>query len=156
MFRHNRSTKKLSIPYLVITLLAISTTVGALATTFNPESAVFENQTCQHNKCLKFNLELINNSWEFLVREVTPSCCSYTATNVTISTQVSLSESPYKMAEATTTTRNTDEDYEGPPEIDDARVTFSVDGLYQNQLVLALLQHQQRSLFQNQQRKKQR
>ena len=63
---------------------------------------------------------------------MTPSCCSYTATNVTIFTQVPLSESPYKMAETTpATTRDTDRDYEGPPEIDDARVTFSKDGFPQ-------------------------
>ena len=69
MFHNKRSTQNLTITYLKIKLFAISTTDGALiATTFNPESAVFENQTCQHNKCLKFNLKLINNSWEFLVR----------------------------------------------------------------------------------------
>ena len=132
MFTHKRSTQNLPINYLLITLLAISTTVEALATTYNPEEAVFENQTCIHNRCLKFNLESINHTWEFFAREVTPSCCSYTATNVTIFTQLPLSESPYKMAETTpTTTRDTDRDYKGPPEIDDARVTFSKDGFPQ-------------------------
>ena len=126
MFTHKRSTQIFNIPYHVITLLAIPTTVAALATTFNPESAVFENQTCQHNKCIKFNLERINNSWEFLAREVTPSCCSFTPTNVTIKTQVSISDSHYKMAEADPTTTNTNyEDYDGPPVIDDARVSVS-------------------------------
>ena len=129
MFTHKRSTQIFDIPYQVFTLLAITTTVGTIATTYNPESAVFANQTCQHNKCLKFNLIQIGDSWEFVVREVTPSCCSYAARNVTLFTQVSLSKSPYKMANATpTTTRDTEEDYGGPPVIDDARVTFSVDG----------------------------
>ena len=128
MFTYN-STQKFEITYLIITLLAIKTTVATLVTTFNPEAAVFENQTCQHNKCLKFNLIQIGNSWEFVTREVTPSCCLYAAINVTLLTQVPLSKSPYKMANATPTTRrNTEEDYEGPPQIDDARVTFSVDG----------------------------
>ena len=128
MFTSKR-TQKFEITYLIITLLAIKTTVATLVTTFNPEAAVFANQTCQHNKCLKFNLIQIGDSWEFVVREVTPSCCSFAARNVTLFTQVSLSNSPYKMANATPTTRrDTEEDYEGPPMIDDARVTFSEDG----------------------------
>ena len=128
MFTH-KSTQKFKITYLIITLLAIKTTVATLVTTFNPEAAVFENQTCQHNKCLKFNLIQIGNSWEFVTREVTPSCCSYAAINVTLLTQVPLNKSPYKMANATpTTSRDTEEDYEGPPQIDDVRVTFSEDG----------------------------
>ena len=128
MFTYKR-TQKFEITYLIITLLAIKTTVATLVTTFNPEAAVFENQTCQHNKCLKFNLIQIGNSWEFVTREVTPSCCSYAAINVTLLTQVPLNKSPYKMANATpTTSRDTEEDYEGPPQIDDVRVTFSEDG----------------------------
>ena len=126
MFTHKRSTQYFNIPYHVITLLAIPTTVAALATTFNPESAVFENQTCQHNRCIKFNLELINNSWEFLATEVTPSCCTFTPKNVTISTQVSLSDSHYKMVEAEPTTTGTNyEDYNGPPVIVDASISVS-------------------------------
>lgn len=129
MFTYEKSTQNFKITYLLIKLLAITTTFGTLATTYDPFSAVFENQTCQHNKCIKFNLELINDSYNFVANEVTPSCCSYQARNVTISTQIPLIDSPYKMASATpTTSRETNQDYEGPPEITDARVTFSVDG----------------------------
>ena len=98
-----QTTKKLTISYLVITLLTISTTVCEVATEYNPHTAVFVNQTCQHNKCYKFNLKLVQGSWKFLAREVTPSCCAYRAHNVTLYSQVTLRDSPYTMAEATTT-----------------------------------------------------
>ena len=126
----NQSTKKLSISNLVITLLTISKTVYELATTFNPESADFENQTCKHNKCIIFNLELVQYSWQILPWEVTPSCCTYRAHNMTLYSQVTLWNSPYKMAEATTTPPQiVEEDYQGPPEIDEVEVRFSEDCL---------------------------
>ena len=112
-----QTTKQLTISYVVITLLAISKTVCELATEFNPQTAVFPNQTCQQNKCYKFNLELVQGSWQFLAREVTPSCCAYRAHNVTLYSQVTLRDSPYTMAEASTMPpQDYEEDYTGPPE----------------------------------------
>ena len=72
---------------------------------------------------------MVQNSWTFLAREVTLSCCTYRAHNVTLYGQVTLRDSPYTMADATTMPPQiVEEDYQGPPEIDEVEVTFSEDG----------------------------
>ena len=126
MFR-NQPTQIFCIPYLIIKLLAISQTTCELTPGFNPLTAVFENQTCQQNKCYKFNLETVQGEWQFVVRQVNPSCCKYTGHNITLYSQVKLQDSPYRIAEATTLPpQDYEESYTGPPEIND--VTFTVEG----------------------------
>ena len=118
----NQTTKILGISYLIITLLAISQAICELATGFNPQSAVFVNQICKHNNCYKFNLETVQGQWHFLVREVTPLCCKYTEQNVTLFSQVTLQDSFYTMAEATTMPpQDYEEDHQGPRRLQRSR-----------------------------------
>ena len=99
-----QTTQKCNIAYLFLTLLTISKTNCEIPTGIDPQTAVFPNQTCQNDKCYKFNLELIQGNWTFVVQEVTPSCCAFAPHNVTIVSQVTLDASPYRIAETTHTT----------------------------------------------------
>ena len=96
-----------NVAYLILTLITISKTNCILPPGLDPLTAVFHNQTCQDNKCYKFNLELLQGSWKFLVQEVKPSFCAFVPHNVTIVSQVTLEASTYRMAETTHTTTNT-------------------------------------------------
>ena len=128
MTPYRKSTKNLNTIYiLTLAFLTIEHTSSQLAPGVTHENAVFPNQTCQDGKCYKFNLELVQEQWEFLAHVVTPSCCAYSAHNVSYISQVALADSPYKMEETTAMPPQDDQTVDpGLPEI--SEITFKVEG----------------------------
>ena len=130
-----QTTQKFNFAYLILTLLTISKTNSELPPGLDPQTAIFPNQTCQNDKFYKFNLELIQGNWKFLLQEVTPSCCAFVPHNVTTVSQVTLEASTYRMAETTHNTmppqQDYEEDYTGPPQISDITARFSTKGFPQ-------------------------
>ena len=110
MFPPNPSTQNAKlIITLAIAIVSISHTTSSLNKDINYQTVVFENQSCHEGLCIKFNFENINSEWQFLAQPVVPSCCGYTAINVSYLSQVTLVNSPYTMAETTAIPQYDDE-----------------------------------------------
>ena len=108
---------------LAIAIVSISHTTSTLSKDINYQTVVFPNQSCHEGLCIKFNFEQIDSEWKFLAQTVVPDCCEYSAINVSYLSQVTLVNSPYKMAETTAIPQYDDEGTTTTPQEQDQENT---------------------------------